>query len=75
MAATKADRLKAFGEAHIKSGAPMSEWREQELFKAMMILPVEGLKIISWINGGAAVAVLTYVGNLSSKTPGGHLPI
>jgi hypothetical protein len=42
-------------------------WRQQELYKAMMVLPVEGLKIICWINGGAAISILTYVGNLVSK--------
>jgi hypothetical protein len=51
-----------------------NEWRQQELYKAMMVLPVEGLKTLCLINGGAAVATLTYVGNLASKTPAGSLP-
>jgi hypothetical protein len=38
-----------------------------ELLKGLMTLPVEGLKMICLINGGAAVAVLTYVGNLQTK--------
>ena len=50
----------------------MDEWQRhetfKETFKAMMILPVEGLKIICWINGGAAIAVLTYVGNFAAKS-------
>ncbi len=45
------------------------EWRRQETYKAMMVIPVEGLKILAWINGGAAIAVLTYIGNFT-KTVG-----
>jgi hypothetical protein len=44
------------------------EWRRQETYKAMMVIPVEGLKILAWINGGAAIAVLTYIGNFTKTT-------
>lgn len=37
------------------------------MLKGMMILPVEGLKIICWINGGAAIGLLTFVGNLGKN--------
>jgi hypothetical protein len=45
----------------------MSEdWQRQELFKGMLSTIAESLKMVAWINGGAAIAVLTYLGNLSS---------
>jgi hypothetical protein len=42
------------------------DWHREELFKGMLSLIVESLKMVAWINGGAAIAVLTYLGNLAT---------
>ena len=34
------------------------DWHRQELFKGMLSLIVEAMKMIAWINGGAAIAVV-----------------
>jgi len=45
----------------------MGDWRIQERYRAMMSLPLEGLKIGWWMNGGAAIATLTHAGNVEIK--------
>lgn len=48
----------------------MTEWgttHRTETFKSLVTLSVEALKMLALINGGAAVAVLTYLGNLAGK--------
>jgi hypothetical protein len=54
------------------------QWRVAHLtetYKGLVTLAVEALKMLILINGGAAVAVLTYLGNLVSHLPpGGHAP-
>ncbi|MGA3309845.1 MAG: hypothetical protein ABSD08_14695 [Xanthobacteraceae bacterium] len=46
-------------------------WHLEETYKSLITLSVACLKILAFVNGGAAVAVLTYLGNLSahSTTP------
>jgi hypothetical protein len=56
-----------------ESGEPW-EWHIVETFKGLVALGIEALKASALINGGAAVAVLAYLGNVASKTPGGNLP-
>ena len=36
--------------------------------QGLITISVEGLKILALVNGGAAVAVLTYLGNLASRS-------
>jgi hypothetical protein len=43
------------------------EWHIQETFKGLTTLFVEALKILSLVNGGAVVAILTFCGNLAAK--------
>lgn len=37
-----------------------ASWHEQETFKGLITLSTEGLRFISLVNGGAAVAVVAY---------------
>lgn len=50
------------------------QWHTQETFKGLVALAVELLKALALVNGGAAVALLTYAGNLVSHAPGAHMP-
>ena len=50
------------------------EWHIQETFKGLISLSIEALKVLLLINGGAAVAVLAYLGNLASRVPSAHQP-
>ena len=55
-----------------------TEWRRTHLtetYKSLITISVEALKMLALVNGGAAVALLTYLGNLVSHGPtGGRLP-
>jgi hypothetical protein len=42
------------------------QWHRQETFKGLITLSIELLKMLALINGGAAVAILTFCGNLAS---------
>jgi hypothetical protein len=54
---------------------PTSEWHLTETYKGLITLCVEALKMLALVNGGAAVAVLTYLGNLASRSPApAHVP-
>jgi len=46
-----------------QSNDSLDDLTQIELLKGLMTLPIEGLKMICLINGGAAIAVLTYFGN------------
>ena len=51
------------------------QWRVAHLtetYKGLVTIAVEALKMLTLVNGAAAIAVLTYVGNLASR--GGHPP-
>jgi hypothetical protein len=51
------------------------DWHLTETYKSLITLTVEALKMLALVNGGAAIAILTYVGNLASRQPApGHLP-
>ena len=50
------------------------EWHITETFKGLVTLSIEALKALLLINGGAAVAILAYLGNLGSRTSIAHLP-
>jgi hypothetical protein len=54
---------------------PASEWHLTETYKGLITLSIEALKMLAIVNGGAAVAVLTYLGNLASRSPvPAHVP-
>ena len=49
-----------------------------ETFKSLIQISVEGLKLLAVFNGGAAVALLAYLGNVAGKglsTPDMRLPM
>jgi hypothetical protein len=43
------------------------EWHITETFKGLINLSIEALKALLLINGGAAVAILAYLGNMASR--------
>lgn len=51
-----------------------SSWHLTETYKALITLSVEALKMLALVNGGAAVAMLTYLGNLVSHGSKGVVP-
>jgi hypothetical protein len=57
-----------------QNGTPW-RWHIEETFKGLITLSIELLKALLLINGGAAVAILAYLGNLSSHdSSAGHQP-
>jgi hypothetical protein len=50
------------------------EWHIVETFKGLITLSIEALKALLLINGGAAVAILAYLGSLASRGSTAHLP-
>jgi hypothetical protein len=58
---------------HQNEGEPW-QWHIEETFKGLINLSIEALKALLLINGGAAVAVLAYLGNLASHGSVLHLP-
>src|SRR5262249_1647758 len=54
------------------SGSAMAQtpqdWHLQETYKSLITISVECLKILIVINGGAAVAMLTYIGSLVGRS-------
>lgn len=40
-----------------------------ETYKSLIQISVEGMKLLALLNGGAAVALLAYLGNLAGKSP------
>ena len=47
-----------------------AEWHLTETYKGLLTISVEALKMLALVNGGAAVALLTYIGNARSPIPG-----
>ena len=45
------------------------KWHIEEVFKSLVTLAVESLKMMALVNGGAAVAILAYLGNIASRNP------
>jgi hypothetical protein len=59
----------------LQSQPRTSEWHLTETYKSLITLSVEAGKTLALINGGAAVAILAYLGNLVSHTPApAHVP-
>lgn len=48
-----------------------TSWHVTETYKGLITLSVEALKMLALVNGGAAVAMLTYLGNLVAHGPTG----
>lgn len=65
------DRQHATPSQAIKAKLGQSNAREtfilQETYKSQLNILVEGLKILAWANGGAAVALLTLLGSLIGR--------
>lgn len=55
---------------HTPSTPP--NWHLQETYKSLITISVECLKMLALINGGAAVAILTYLGNLVGHSSNQH---
>jgi hypothetical protein len=50
------------------------QWHIVETFKGLINLSIEALKALLLINGGAAVAILAYLGSLTSRGAVAHPP-
>jgi hypothetical protein len=50
------------------------DFHPEETFKSLITISVEALKTLALVNGGAAVALLAYLGNLAARTPAVRLP-
>ena len=46
-----------------------AEWHLTETYKGLLTISVEALKMLALVNGGGAIAVLTYLGNLVARSP------
>jgi hypothetical protein len=72
-------------EVHVNERSSMSQppplpgnpWHMQETYKSLITISVECMKMLAVVNGGAAIAILTYLGNLlaraSSPQPVPHI--
>src|SRR6266436_4073369 len=49
------------------------DFHPEETYKSLITISVEALKTLALVNGGAAVAILAYLGNLASRSPTGRL--
>lgn len=58
----------------IQAVSKLWEWHIQETYKGLITLSVEALKSLALVNGGAAVALLTYAGNRVVHQTNAHLP-
>jgi len=45
------------------------DWHLQETYKGLITLSIEALKMLALVNGGAAVALLTYLGAIAARQP------
>jgi hypothetical protein len=58
--------------------ADISKEHVVETFKSLVQISLEGLKLLALFNGGAAVALLAYMGNIAGKSlpvPNMRLPM
>lgn len=46
----------------------LGEWHLEETYKGLLTISIEALKMLALVNGGAAIAVLTYLGNLVTRS-------
>ena len=44
------------------------EWHIKETYKGLITISIEALKALALVNGGAAVAILAYLGNVANVT-------
>jgi hypothetical protein len=58
----------------VNTSPPGASWHLAETYKGMITLAVEVLKTLALVNGGAAIAVLTYLGNLVARAPKAEAP-
>jgi hypothetical protein len=50
------------------------DFHPEETFKSLITISIELLKMLALVNGGAAVALLAYLGNLASRASGARPP-
>jgi ABC-type sugar transport system permease subunit len=50
------------------------DFHPEETYKSLITIAIEVLKTLALVNGGAAVAILAYLGNLTSREPARSLP-
>jgi hypothetical protein len=43
------------------------QWHLTETYKSLISISVEALKLVALVNGGAAIGILTFVGNLAAR--------
>ncbi|WP_429178620.1 hypothetical protein [Aeromonas salmonicida] len=43
------------------------DWHKAETYKSLIAISIEGFKFCALANGGAAVAILAYLGNVAGK--------
>jgi hypothetical protein len=49
-------------------------WHLEETYKALIPLSIEAIKMLALVNGGAAVAILAYLGNIAGHASAAHQP-
>jgi hypothetical protein len=50
------------------------DFHPEETYKSLITISVEALKLLALVNGGAAVAILAYLGNLASRVTVRRVP-
>jgi hypothetical protein len=53
------------------SSPPKARWdfHLEETYKGLIVLSIEAIKMLALVNGGAAVAILAYLGNIAGHAP------
>ena len=49
-------------------------WHLEQTYKALIPLSIEAIKMLALVNGGAAVAILAYLGNIARYAGVAHQP-
>ncbi len=62
------------GKGFSSDGGRRRDFHPEETYKSLITISVEALKLVALINGGAAVAILVYLGNLASRSGDTHPP-
>jgi hypothetical protein len=55
-------------------GSPDTSWHLTETYKSLIAISVEALKLLVLVNGGAAIALLAYLGSFASRASAGVSP-
>jgi hypothetical protein len=71
VSASPVDKRDDLRSAPVSAPSAETTWHLMETYKALITISVEALKTLALVNGGAAVAILTYLGNLVVHTPAG----